>query len=189
MSNSLRDQLLALGFSQPKPAPRRDERGKGPRPSGKGPSPSKPDGGAATAEAERRRQEEIDLARAYALRAQAERAEAERARREAEERAREKRERKLKLAALLEGKALNAADAEIARNFPHGGKIRRLYVTPDQLPRLNAGELGIVQHLGRYLLVPRELALAAQAIAPEALVLLPDPDAPAEDDVPPDLVW
>ena len=47
----------------------------------------------------------------------------------------------------------------------------------------------MVQLAGRYLLVERETALAAQAIDPDALVLLCDPDAAADDDVPADLVW
>jgi uncharacterized protein YaiL (DUF2058 family) len=45
-------------------------------------------------------------------------------------------------------------------------------------------------HNGRALLVAREVALAAQAIAPESVALLVDPDAPAEDDgIPDDLMW
>ena len=132
---------------------------------------------------------ERDLARAYALRAKQEKDERERAQREAERLAREKKERRQKVAALLEGKALNAVDADTPRHFPHGNKIRRIYCSAEQLPRLNRGELAVVQLAGRYLLVDREVALAAQMIQPEALVLLCDPDAPVEDDVPADIVW
>ncbi len=103
--------------------------------------------------------------------------------------AREKKERKQKLGALLEGKTLNAADADVPRHFPHGNKIRRIYCTADQLTRLNRGELAVVQMAGRYLLVEHAIAVQAQAIQPEALVLLCDPNAPPEDDVPADLVW
>ena len=117
------------------------------------------------------------------------REERERLRREAEDLARARRERKQKLQAVLEGKAVNDAGADVARHFPHGGKIRRVYVTAPQLPRLNHGELGVVQHLGRYLLVERAIALAAAEVAPDCLVLLPDPDAVADDGVPADLVW
>ena len=46
-----------------------------------------------------------------------------------------------------------------------------------------------MQLAGRYLLVARDIAMQAQAIQPESLVLLCDPDAPAEDDVPADLMW
>ncbi|HSE13238.1 MAG TPA: DUF2058 family protein [Rudaea sp.] len=202
MSDSLRDQLLKSGLvqklrSEAKPAPpRKPER----RPDGGKPAaPRKPDGHAetrkpappgapapATSAAELH---ERDLARAYALRARQEKEERERAQRDAERAAREKRERKQKLAALLDGKAQNANDADLPRHFPHGNKIRRVYCTAEQLPRLNRGELAIVQLAGRYLLVARDVALQAQAIQPEALVLLCDPNAPAEDDVPADLVW
>jgi len=172
MSESLRDQLLKSGLARklkaehaPKPAP-----AKKPRPSA--------------------RQTEMDLARAYALRDSTERAERERMQRESEQRAREKRERKQKLVALLNGKSQNAPAAEIPRHFPHANKIRRIYVTEDQLRRLNGGELGVVQLAGRYLLVECEVAKAAREIDADALVLLCDPMQPsAEDDVPNDLIW
>ncbi|HJT97718.1 MAG TPA: DUF2058 family protein, partial [Rhodanobacteraceae bacterium] len=119
-----------------------------------------------------------------------ERAERDEAQREAERRAREKKERRQRIAALLEGKAQNVGDADIPRHFPHANKIRRIYVTEAQLPRLNGGELGIVQQAGRYLLVDAAIATAAREIDPDALVLLCDPQqAAGEDDVPSDLVW
>jgi uncharacterized protein YaiL (DUF2058 family) len=135
------------------------------------------------------KKDDVDLARAYAMRAKFEREEREKAQREADRIAREKKERKTKLTALLNGKALNHADAEVPRHFPHGNKIRRVYCTKEQLASLNQGELAIVQLAGRYLLVEKDIALQAQAIQPESLVLLCDPNAPADDDVPADLVW
>lgn len=182
MSDSLRDQLLKAGFSQKaKPEQR-------PKPSQR-PSPRPPQGGKTAPKPPRQGQGEIDLAKAYALRDRNDREARQREQREAERRAREKKERKQKLATLLGGKALNDAAAEIPRHFPHTNKIRRIYVTAEQLPRLNGGELAIVQFAGRYLLVARETALAAQAIDAEALVLLCDPHAVDEDGVPADLVW
>lgn len=178
MSESLRDQLLKAGFvkksaEKPKPTvvgkPKAHVHAK--------PQPPK------------RKEAEIDLAQAYAQRARTERNEHEQAQREAERIAREKKERKHKLAALLAGKALNAADADVPRHFPHGNKIRRIYCTKEQIEKLNRGELAVVQLAGRYLLVARDIAMQAQAIQPESLVLLCDPDAPAEDDVPADLMW
>ena len=190
MSDSLRDQLLKAGF---KPAPKAEakpsQRPGGPLPQPRG-KPSRqgrsPDQGKP---ATPRGQGDIDLAKAYAIRHQREREEQAREQREAEQRAKERRERKQKLAALLDGTAQNAADADIPRHFPHHNKIRRIYVTAEQLPRLNGGELAVVQLAGRYLLVDRERALAAQAVDGEALVLLCDPHALAEDDIPADLVW
>ena len=186
MADSLRDQLLKSGLVQKinseakaspdrapraqaaKPAPKQQQRPPPPK------TPSRP---------------EVDLASAYAKRAQLEKQERERAQREAEKVAREKKERKQKLSLLLDGKSLNEADADVPRHFPHGNKIRRVYCTPEQLVQLNRGELAVVQLAGRYLLVLRDVALQAQAIQSETLVLLCDPDAPAEDDVPADLVW
>jgi uncharacterized protein len=198
MSDSLRDQLLKSGLvqklkSEAKPTPR-----PAPKP------PTRPGNVVARPQARPQARptpkpqhpapratgvDEADLARAYALRARQEREERERQQREAERAAREKKERKQKLAALLDGKALNSAEADLPRHFPHGNKIRRVYCTADQLARLNRGELAIVQLAGRYLIVEQTIAVQARAIQEEALVLLCDPNAPPEDDVPADLVW
>jgi uncharacterized protein YaiL (DUF2058 family) len=172
MSESLRDQLLKSGLartleSEPRGKPARPER-----------APRK------------HQRPEIDLAKAYALRDSTERAERARVQREAEQRAQEKRERKQRLLALLNGNAQNVKDADIPRHFPHANKIRRIYVTQEQLPRLNGGDLGIVQLAGRYLLVARDIARAAREIDPDTVVLLCDPhEQNSEDDVPPDLIW
>ena len=178
MSDSLRDQLLKSGLVRStKPESRPDRT---PRPRAPVKTPEQPP---------RRESTEIDLARAYALRDRTEREQREREQREAEQRAREKKERKQKLSALLSGTALNDANAEVPRHFPHLNRIRRIYVTEEQFPRLNGGELAVVQFAGRYLLVTRETALAAQSISAEALVLLCDPRDVDEDGVPADLTW
>jgi uncharacterized protein YaiL (DUF2058 family) len=65
------------------------------------------------------------------------------------------------------------------------------------LKALNAGELGVVQMDGRYLLVDADMLAQAAAIFAPAVALKVDPDAPAQDDpyadpqyqVPDDLVW
>lgn len=189
MADSLRDQLRALGLvKKPEPKPERPAHPQGGPRKPKGPG-GKPAASHGKPGPSRPASAEVDLAQAYAARARVERAERERAEREAQERARDKRERRTRLAALLEGKSLNVADADVARHFEQGGKIRRVYVTAAQLVQVNRGETGVVQKDGRYLLVTREVALAAQALLPEAVLLLVDPDAAPEDDVPPDLVW
>ena len=183
MADSLRDQLLKSGLVQKiksEAKPERPARVQAAKPASKPqrpPAPKVPS------------RSEVDLASAYAQRAQHEKQERERAQREAEKLAREKKERKHKLAALLEGNVLNRDDADVPRHFPHGNKIRRVYCGQEQLGKLNRGELAVVQLAGRYLLVTREVALQAQTIQAEALVLLCDPNAPADDDVPTDLVW
>ena len=186
MTDSLRDQLLGLGF-KPAPAPKRDPRK--PRP-GRGPKA----GGKPRAKPPR---DDIDLGKAYAIRAQKEKDERIEAERRKQEAARQRREARARLAKLLEGNALNVPEADIARHFEYGGKIKRIHVTADQLRALNAGELGVVQQDGRYLLVTAAvLAEAGEVFAP-AVALKVDPGAPAGDDpyadpkyqVPDDLVW
>jgi uncharacterized protein YaiL (DUF2058 family) len=206
MPGSLKDQLLALGFKPASkggdgPRPKTDEEagrrsGAGrPRDDGRRPQ-TQPGGPAATGTARAKRgpsnerrpatdrdDGEIDLAKAYALRAKAEREEKERLAREAAEKARLKAERKEKVARLLEGAALNLPEAEHPRHFEYGGKIRRVYVDEAQLAALNRGELAVVQHKGRFLVVTRETALAVQAVEPALLALLVDPDASGDEDL------
>jgi len=196
MGDTLKDQLLALGFKPPPKAPAPAPRLAAPTARARPAGAAQRDQRQATTPGQREPRHarppgprEPDLAQAWAARARDERDQREQARREAEEQARVKRERKQQLQALLEGKALNDAAAELARHFPQGGKIRRVYVTAAQLVVLNRGELGVVQHLGRYVLVERAVALAAAGVAPDCLVLLPDPEAMADDGVPTDLVW
>lgn len=236
MTDSLRDQLLGLGF-KPAPAPERkppnrSERGarsddRSGRPhdgrskpqagradgSGKAASsgprqssgearavdarPAKARSGHARPAHNARTREDIDLAKAYAIRAQREKDERIAAEQAKQEQARERREARARLSVLVKDKVLNAADADIARHFPYGGKIKRVYVTPAQLKALNAGELGVLQMDGRYVLVDAAVMVEAQTIFAPAIALLVDPDAPAQDDpyadpqfqVPDDLVW
>ena len=202
MSNSLRDQLLGLGFkSAPKP-----------------PTPAKPaskthpqahtrTGAAAPGKPARdgkprhdrnvKPQGDIDLAKAFAIRAQKEKDERIEAERIKQEEARLRREARAKLEAFLKDKALNAADADHVRHFDYGGKIKRIHVNAEQLKALNAGLLGVVQQNGRYLLVTAEVLEQVEAIFSPAVALKVDPNAPAADDpysdpqyqVPDDLVW
>jgi uncharacterized protein YaiL (DUF2058 family) len=209
MSDSLRDQLLGLGFKPaPKPERPHDRKSGAPqaRPHGK-PAGGRQQERAAGKPQQRSghkpgarpagRRDEMDLAKAYALRAQREMDERIAAEAAKQEEARKRREARAKLAELVKDKVLNVADADIARHFPYGGKIKRIYVTAEQLKALNAGELGVLQLDGRYLLVSAELVAQAQEIFPAAIALKVDPDAPAEDDpyadpkyqVPDDLVW
>ena len=246
MSDTLRDQLLGLGF-KPAPKPEKparppNEARRGPhssanpnaRPQGGKPNSSganarpggKPEGRAdarpgakpgthpghrparpggerpqqnAGAQQQRkpRSQEEIDLAKAYAIRAQREKEERIEAERVKQEEARVRREAKAKFAELVKDKGLNDPAADIARHFAYGNKIKRIYVNEAQLKQLNAGELGVVQLDGRYMLVTAELLVQTETIFPPAVALKVDPNATAEEDpyadpqyqVPDDLVW
>jgi uncharacterized protein YaiL (DUF2058 family) len=213
MSDTLRDQLLGLGF-KPAPKPDKPPRDGGGKPGGKQgkPHPGHPraDGAQSRKPPQRgpqpnrqqqrgkpRSQEDIDLAKAYAIRAQREKDERIAAERQKQEEARKRREAKAKLAELLKDKALNDPGAEFVRHFDYGGKIKRIHVNAEQLKSLNAGELGVVQLDGRYLLVTAAVLDEAGAVFAPAVALRVDPDAPAADDpyadpqyqVPDDLVW
>lgn len=242
MTNSLKDQLMGLGFKPaPKPERKPDERGRKPhhgkpgargpgggrpqdgkphsgkpnngkpgaegqgaregRPDGRGPrrrggkpGAGRPGGGASGG---KRSQEEIDLAKAYAIRAQKEKQERIDAEKAKQEAARIRREARAKFDALIEGKAVNAAEAEHPRHFEYGGKIKRVYCTEDQIKQLNAGELWVGQQKGRYLLLPIALLAEAKAVFPDGIALEVDPNATREEDpyadpqyqVPDDLIW
>lgn len=193
MAESLRDQLLKSGLVKQIPPNRKREETRtappqGGKPAHKNASPSTP---ARSPRPPRRDQGEIDLAKAYAIRAQTEATECKRAEQAAAEQARLRRERKLRIQQLLQGNTLNKAEADQPRNFEYGGKIRRVHVDAVQLAALNAGELGVVQQGGRYLLVTRELAEQVRAIDAQQLALLVDPAAAGtgDDGVPDDLMW
>ena len=204
MSDSLKDQLLGLGF-KPAPKPeRKPERKPDNRPENRPrPGPAKPGAGKPPAREARREggkprtPEEIELGRAYALRAETEKREREAAERAKQEAARVRREARAAFEALLAGKPLNDPAAEHVRHFPYGGKIKRVHVTAAQLKALNAGELGVLQSNGRYLLVTAAVLAEAKAIFPEAVALEVDPNAPSGADeysdpqyqIPDDLVW
>ncbi len=221
MTDSLRDQLLGLGFKpQPKPErkpdaarPAHDKRPQGkpavdrrsqgapsnrpPHGAGRPARPNPPRTASASPGGKGRSREDIDLAKAYAIRAQREKDERIEAERLKQEQARERREAKARVAELLKDKALNDPEADIARHFNYGGKIKRVHVNAAQLKALNAGELGVVQMDGRYLLVEAALLEQVGAIFPPSVALKVDPNASPADDpyadpayqVPDDLVW
>ncbi|MET0718167.1 MAG: DUF2058 family protein [Pseudoxanthomonas sp.] len=226
MTDSLRDQLLGLGF-KPAPQPERKPERKPERRPDSRPRQGQADGKAAGHPAGKpagrpyqgarsnqgarpdnasprgpkakpaRSREEMDLAKAYAIRAQKEKDERIEAERLKQEEARVRREAKARVEELLKGKSLNDPNAEIARHFPYGGKIKRIHVNAEQLKALNAGELGVLQQNGRYLLVTAALLAEAESIFPACVALKVDPHAVAGDDpyadpqyqVPDDLIW
>ncbi|WP_250623621.1 DUF2058 domain-containing protein [Pinirhizobacter soli] len=207
MAESLRDQLLKSGIVKQVHEEKRQQQTqvpRKPRPAGANAGKGRPDQrGNAKGGQDNRGQAnrpqgarppssgEMDLAKAYAIRAQAEATERRKAETEAAEEARLRKERKRKLQSLVEGKALNKPDADQVRHFTYGEKIRRLYVDAAQLVALNAGELGVVQHGGRYLLLPRAIVDEVATLAPGQVALLvgSGETAEADDGVPDDLMW
>lgn len=185
MTDSLRDQLLGLGFPAPSrnktpikpPGDRRRNR------AGKPPDQGRPAN--RTAKSGSASPEEIDLARAYALRRSEEKREAARLAREKAAEKASKAAAKAEVDRLLEGQARNLKDdaASLARHFEFQDKIRRVHVDAAQLKALNAGELAIVQHRGRFLLVDNAVADAVAAIFPSVIALRVDQYVAAPADV------
>ena len=201
---SLQEALLKNGLAEDRPKPNAGPRkGRETRPD-RAPKvrPAKPKprkgAGKVAGTAALPGREKSDLERAWAARKRAEAAEKERVKlaRVADQEAR--RKRNLELDAIVEGKALNLDQdqdqAELPRYFEHLGRIRRVLCTPQQRHAINAGELGVVNLRGRYLIVEPSVLEAYRALAAD---LVPDlsgkePEAEASGDYPPvpdDITW
>jgi hypothetical protein len=102
-----------------------------------------------------------------------------------------------KLRELVDKHKLNDPAAEVAYNFLHGERIKRIYVTEVQRKALAAGELALVHIRNRSFLVPPAIGEEIAALDPAALVdTKAEPaDASNSDDpykdfpVPDDLIW
>jgi uncharacterized protein YaiL (DUF2058 family) len=184
MSESLRDQLLKAGF-KPTARPERD---------GAAGGRQRVDGAMAGNRAGER---EPSLAEAYAARQREERKAAEEARQRALAEQQRRRENDRRLQALVGSHAQNRPEAELARHFEYGKRIRRVYVTAEQMRALNAGELGVVQWHGRFYLLPADRIEEVLGFAPEHVALRVDPTAPSPEPeyedprhrIPDDLMW
>ncbi len=197
MSNSLRDQLLQSGLVKQL----REE--KQARTAAKPLAPRTADAahqerGRNSKQVSRRAAKPADdLAQAYAARARLEREERQAEQRRQEEAARLKRERKQRMDALIQSHSANLPDADQPRYFEHRSKIRRIFCSEAQLKAVNAGELAVAVHQGRYHLIAAPAAKELSEFWPEALVVMVDPNSPHPSDeyadpryrVPDDLVW
>ena len=160
MSDSLQDQLLALGLA-------RDSGKKKHQGSSRKPGKSRPNPGGEGG----KKPGELSLQKAYA-------------------RAEDLQRRLLnnEIRTLVLPHRLNRDDAEIARNFMFRGRIRKVHVTPEQLKALNAGELGIAYLSGGYHLLANEHVevvrrLSAEHVADLATETEDDGDHPVPDDL------
>lgn len=179
MSDSLQNQLMALGLARDKPKKKHQA------PSRKPTKPrSRPqDGG-------QNKAGEFSLAKAYALKKRDEQKQADRSR---QKKLAEDRERRLlnnQIREIVKAHRLNRDDAEISRNFIFRSRIRKIHVSAGQLKGLNAGDLGIAYLSGGYHLLAKEHAEAVHRLSGEHVV---DLSSEAEDDgdhpVPDDISW
>jgi len=175
MSNSIKDQLMALGLAKQADKPKR-RKPVGKRPVRTARAPCEP-----------------SLDQAYRLREKQEKQAVE-AKKE-EKRLRDLKNQRInkEIQALVDAHKRNDPKAEIKRNFMYKGRIRSVLVTAEQLKSLNAAKLGVVFLRGGYYLVSPEHAEAARTISPDHVPDLggaePDDDGDGEHKVPDDLIW
>jgi uncharacterized protein YaiL (DUF2058 family) len=178
MADSLQDQLRALGLAKNKPAESRKKRPRKPPPGKR-----KNSGPAVQKDAE------IPLSKAYALREQAEKKRADEARRKKQAEDRKRREVNRAIKAVVGEHRLNDKDAEVARHFMFRGRIRKLYVTPEQNRALTAGEMGLVYLTGGYHVLAEAALEDVRKISAENIVDLGGGDDEEEFPVPDDIDW
>jgi len=177
VSDSLKDQLIALGLAPQQQVQRRARK------------PRKP--GGAAGGAARRSNDDISLEEAFRRRQQADKQQAEEARRRKQAEDKRRRHINAEVEALVSGQARNDPAAELKRNFLFKGRIRSVPVTEEQLRALNGGALAVVFLKGRYLLVEAAVAERVRAVSAEHVPDLASGTAATEDDhpVPDDLMW
>jgi len=181
MSNSLKDQLLALGLAPKKSKPEtgNDHKPRNDRkPRNK---PSKAD----------KQDKEISLDQAYRLRVREERRQQEKAVELKREQERRRRQTNQKILALIKAHAVRDPNAENKRNFVFKGRIRSVLATPEQINEINAGQLGVVYLSGNYHLLPIDRIEEIRQFAPDHI---PDLQGSGQEDegdhpVPDDLIW
>lgn len=175
MSNSLKDQLLALGLAKKKvqTKPKKQARNRPPA------ARVKSAGG------------DISLDQAYRMRNQQERQQKEQAIAQKREQERLRREINQKIKSLVNDCAIRDKDADTKRNFLYKGRIRSVLATREQVAGLNNGLLGVVYLSGNYYLMPAEKIEEIRQFAPQHLPDLGGADAEGEEDnpVPDDLIW
>jgi uncharacterized protein YaiL (DUF2058 family) len=182
MTDSLKEQLIALGLAKEKAKPARNQgrRKPGPRPgtaAGKKPGPD--------------RDREIALEEAWRRKQQSEHQAAEESRRRKQAEDEKRRRINKEIQAIVEANKLNDPKAELKRNFQYKGRIRSVLVNAEQLKLLNSGLLALVFLKGSYFLVTPEVAKQVRMISADHVPDLggAEPEADGEHPVPDDLIW
>ncbi len=190
MSQSVRDQLLKLGLVDERKVSdaKREQRAGAKQAKKARKSRGKADPATAVAQDTARVRAEA------ALRARSERdKEAARKKRLNEERS----ALKAQVAQIIDRRREPRSKGEIAYNFVHGKKVKRIYVTRELLDGLSAGQMGVVRAGERFEVVRREVFERLCEIDPNSAVSLHPmrQEGAAEDDpyadkpIPDDLMW
>jgi uncharacterized protein YaiL (DUF2058 family) len=191
MSQSLQDQLKALGLAK-EAAPgssgkRRHAHGAKSR-HGQQPKPGRGAGGTPPQGSKTR--EELSLEQAYRLREQESksRAAAAKEKKRLEDLKRKQLNKQIK--AIVDPHRLNDPAADLPRHFMYKGRIRKVNLTAAQLKSLNEGALGLVYLSGGYHVLPGEMVAQVSQLSEEHVPDLSGaPEEEEEFPVPDDLVW
>ena len=175
MSNSLKDQLLALGLaskkteSRPKKQPR-----------------TQPEAAKA-----KKRNAEISLDQAYRVRSRDDRQQKEAVIAQKREQERQRREINQKIQLLIKESGIRDAAADNKRNFLYKGRIRSVLATREQISEINNGTLGVVYLSGNYHLMPKDKIEEISQFAPDHIPDLGGSGSEGEEEnpVPDDLIW
>lgn len=183
MSNSLKDQLLALGLAPKKAAqkPRQHTR----------PNAAKKQAQASQKRKKPQDSSEISLDQAYRIRVREERSEKERAIAIKREKERQRREVNRKIKEMVAGSGVRDPEADCKRNFVYKGRIRSVLATRKQIAAINSGELGVVYLSGNYHLMPAKEIEEIRKFAADHIPELGGAEIEGEEDnpVPDDLIW
>ena len=175
MSNSLKDQLLALGLApkKTKPEPRKQHKTR--------PNVAMHKPGSA----------EISLDQAYRIRGKEERLQKEKAIELKREQERQRRETNQKIKAMVKVEAIRDPAAENKRNFLYKGRIRSVLATREQINEINKGTIGVVYLSGNYHLLQADKIEEIRQFAPDHIPDLSGAENAEEDEnpVPDDLIW
>jgi uncharacterized protein YaiL (DUF2058 family) len=173
MSDSLKDQLLALGLAPKKPAVKKPRK----------PVPARAKKKSADAE--------ISLDQAYRIRNKEDQRQKQRAIELKLEQERQRREINQKIKALIKDNSVRDPDADTKRNFLFKGRIRSVLVTREQLIEINNGSLGVVYLSGNYHLMPADKVEEIRQFAADHVPDLRGADSEGEEEnpVPDDLIW
>jgi len=182
MSETLKEQLLALGLA-------REKKGRS-QPAKAGNRGDTKHRKKVAVRGEDENRVEMSLDRAYALRRQQEKTQVEAARKRKQEEVRRRRQLNREIGDIVKKHRLNTPDAEIPRNFMYKGRIRKIYLTPEQMAALNREDLGIAYLSGGYHLLALEHIEAVRKLSADHV---PDLGGESGNDeefpVPDDLIW
>ena len=178
MSSSLKDQLLKTGLVDSS----RAKQAKKPQPGG-------------SIQQRRKAVPVVNENRAKAQQAQGQAAERDRQLNLRRKEEADKKADAAKFRQVVETNRLARADGDVAYNFQHHNKIRKIHVTEAMRKQIVAGSLAIVKLGGQYEVVPADILQKLPASRAASVVSLNEPhstdsrDSEADHPVPDDLMW